>query len=163
MNSSRVVTDQVFASFLDWAHKGAMRRNGRRGRKSEYQEHAKRFDKAYREAALRRLQSQHGAIRQVARLAPSALALRTGAVIVVLPEGDGLRSDGIAHVRAAAASNAFGPVMSHLVGEDPAEGVFVPLRGAENLGRGMGRNITVLHMAGRKPGKSAPCHPSPQF
>ena len=66
----RIVTDQVFTAFLDCAHKGVMYRNRRHGRKSEYQEHEESFDKTYREVALRRLLSQHGAVRQVPRLAP---------------------------------------------------------------------------------------------
>ena len=109
----RIVTDQVFAAFLDCAHKGVMYRNGRHGRKSEYQEHAESFDKTYREVALRRLQSQHGAVRQVPRLALSALTARDMVAVVARAEADDLRTDGNVLVRAEKPSDAFEPMLFH--------------------------------------------------
>jgi predicted RecB family nuclease len=90
-----------------------MYRNRRHGRKSEYQEHAESFDKTYREVALRRLQSQHGAVRQVPRLAPSALTARDMVAVVARAEADDLRTDGNVLVRAEKASDAFEPMLFH--------------------------------------------------
>ena len=111
----RIVTDQIFASSLDCTYKSFLQLNEHHGDISEYEEHTERYDEMYRRAALERVQSGYaaGAIRQVARLTPSALRHSDQVVVVVRAEGDGLRSDGNVLARVKKNSDVFEPLLFH--------------------------------------------------
>jgi len=111
----RIVTDQIFTSYLDCTYKSFLLVNGQRGSKSEYEEHAERCDRAYTRAALDRIQSGYeaGAIRRLTRLTPTAIRSDDQFVLVERVEAAGLRSDGNALVRVKSSSDALEPLFFH--------------------------------------------------
>ncbi len=112
---NRIVTDQMFASSLDCTYKCFLLANGKRGSKSEYEEHNGRYDGMYQRAALERVQTRYapGEIRWIARV--TRLAFRGSDQMVVLErvEVGGLRSDGNVLVRSRKDGNGFEPLFFH--------------------------------------------------
>src|SRR5207249_7594252 len=111
----RLVTDHIFASSLDCTYKCFLQLNGHHGIKSEYEEHAERFDSMYRIAALASIQARYSAaeILYVANLTPRPLTLGKHFVVVERVELNGLRSDAIVLARATKTSDLFEPLFFH--------------------------------------------------
>jgi hypothetical protein len=105
------LTERILNSSLDCSTKCYLLLHGQRGKKTEYELHADKFDGIYQRAAIARLQelTPDKDTLHLGSLTSSALYGSPGLVIIKRVEVNGWRSDGIVLLRSEAVTNHCSP------------------------------------------------------
>src|SRR5215469_7229071 len=110
----QVLTERIFESSLDCIYKCRLLLNGKRGNKTEYEDHMDRFAAKYKRAAIARLQEMGLKTKTVSIDRVTLTELHSdGAQLLIIKrvEVNGLRSDSVVLARTEDGSATYQPVL----------------------------------------------------
>jgi predicted RecB family nuclease len=109
----QILTERIFESSLDCMYKCRLLLSGRRGNKTEYEEHTGRFAAMYQRAAIARLHEMHPARKTayIPRVTPGTLHRDSRQILIIRRlEVPGLRADSVVLTRAENGRDSYYPV-----------------------------------------------------
>ena len=110
----QILTERIFDASLDCMYKSRLLLNGKRGNKTEYEDHMDRFAVRYQRAAIARLHDTNPETTMVRidRITPSTLQSSAARLLIIRRvEVNGLRSDSIVLARTENARATYQPVL----------------------------------------------------